>query len=174
MSKHWSQVVTLEDNDSRRDPANMICEAEPGSTPGQDRDGTAQANCFDWLYFWWRKKAMSKRHVTYVKDWHLTVTSLPLWCLQRALNDWFSVDAYPFCGFKVQGMNPALWAKRYWRNLCLSQCCPDGERDGGLSSNSPRNVQSCKNSEPIWEPSAINNIGNSEITAGRFTFKCFS
>lgn len=119
MSKHWSQVVTLEDNDSRRDPANMICEAEPGSTPGQDRDGTAQANCFDWLYFWWRKKAMSKRHVTYVKDRHLRVVSLPLWWLQRALNDCFSVDAYPFCGFKVQGMNPALWAKRGIEEICV-------------------------------------------------------
>lgn len=119
MSKHWSQVVALEDNDSRGDPANMICEAEPGSTPGQDRDGTAQASCFDWLYFWWRKEAMSKRRVTYVKDWHLRVASVPLWWLQRALNDWFSVDVYPFCGFKVQGMNPALWAKRDIEEICV-------------------------------------------------------
>lgn len=62
---------------------------------------------------------MSKRRVTYVKDWHLRVASVPLWWLQRALNDWFSVDVYPFCGFKVQGMNPALWAKRDIEEICV-------------------------------------------------------
>lgn len=38
--KHWSQLVTLADTDSKRGPTSVICGAEPESIPGQDGDDT--------------------------------------------------------------------------------------------------------------------------------------
>ena len=103
------------------------------------------------------------------------VASLPLRWLLRPFKWLVQGWHLSFMWLKFRGWILPFHVQRNVEKTCVFlSAAVDGEWDSGLLSNSPRNVQSCKNSEPIWEFSAINNIGNSEIAAGRFTFKCFS